>query len=80
MATEKIAVSIDAKTLLRLDQLVREGRLGSRSRVVQEAIQEKVDRIDRGRLARECAKLDPKAEKRLAEEGLAQDLETWPEY
>jgi predicted RNase H-like HicB family nuclease len=27
---------------------------------------------DRGRLARECAKLDPRVEQRLAEEGLAE--------
>jgi hypothetical protein len=31
-------------------------------------------------LAVECAKLDPKQEKALAEEGLAGSLETWPEY
>jgi hypothetical protein len=30
------------------------------------------------RLARECAKLNPNEEKKLAEEGLAEDLEQWP--
>ena len=80
MATEKIAVTIDERTLARLDRLVREKKLGSRSRVVQEAIQDKLDRIDRSRLARECAKLDPKAEQEMADEGLAADLESWPEY
>ncbi len=32
------------------------------------------------RLAEECAKLDPEAEKALAEEGMAVVLEAWPEY
>jgi hypothetical protein len=36
--------------------------------------------MERGRLALECAKLDPKFEKALAEEGLGQELESWPEY
>jgi hypothetical protein len=34
----------------------------------------------RGRLAREAAKLDPKTERKLADEGLAADLEEWPEF
>ena len=45
-----------------------------------EAIKDKLARIDRNRLARECAKLDPKAEQALAEEGIIQELDEWPEY
>ena len=41
---------------------------------------EKIERLERDRLARECAKLDPAFEKTLAEEGLSEDLATWPEY
>jgi len=47
---------------------------------IQEAVAEKLARMERSRLASECAKLDPKFEKALAEEGLGRDLETWPEY
>jgi hypothetical protein len=36
--------------------------------------------IDRSRLARECAKLDPKAEQAQADESLGLDLAEWPEY
>ena len=36
--------------------------------------------LERGRLALECAKLDPKFEKTLAEEGLGLELDAWPEY
>ena len=32
------------------------------------------------RLARESAKLDPHAEQSLAEEGMQQELASWPEY
>jgi hypothetical protein len=36
--------------------------------------------LEKGRLARECAKLDPKFEKALAEEGLSAKADQWPEY
>ena len=32
------------------------------------------------RLARECAKLDPREEQTLAEEGMAADSAIWPQY
>lgn len=41
---------------------------------------DKLARLDRNRLARECAKLDSEFEKALAEEGMAEELQTWPEY
>jgi hypothetical protein len=34
----------------------------------------------RTRLAEECAKLDPIAEQAMAEEGLSEELDRWPEY
>jgi metal-responsive CopG/Arc/MetJ family transcriptional regulator len=80
VATAKIAVTIDQHLLSRLDRLVKERRFPNRSRAVGEALRDKLDRIDHSRLARECAKLDPKFEQRLAEEGLAEDLKQWPEY
>lgn len=80
MATAKIAITIEQELLTRLDQLVKEQRLPSRSRAVQEALRDKLDRLDRSRLARESSKLDPAQEQRLADEGLAEDAEQWPEY
>jgi uncharacterized protein (DUF1778 family) len=32
------------------------------------------------RLAKECAKLDPKVERALAEEGMSNELKNWPNY
>ena len=80
MQTAKIAITIDQGTLLRLDRLVTQKVFPSRSNAIQVAIQEKIERLDRTRLARECARLDPRAEQALAEEGMAQELAQWPEY
>lgn len=71
MATEKVAITIDRELLRRLDQLVAEARFPSRSRAIQEAVEEKLLRLDRSRLARQAGKLNPRQERRLAEEGMA---------
>jgi metal-responsive CopG/Arc/MetJ family transcriptional regulator len=78
MSAAKIAVTIDRALLTRLDRLVKERHFPSRSRAVQEALRDKLEQLERGRLARECAKLDPGFEQQLAEEGLVADLEQWP--
>ncbi len=80
MQTAKVAISINKKTLKRLDHLVKEQVYPSRSRAIQEAIEDKLNRIERTRLAQECAKLDPAAERAMAEEGLSEELARWPEY
>ena len=68
------------KTLDRLDRLVKDRIFPNRSRAIQEAVEEKLLRLERGRLARECAKLDPTFEKSLAEQGMSEELSQWPEY
>ena len=80
MSVAKIAVSIDENALARVDRLVTEGKFPSRSRLIQEAVTEKLGRMGKTRLAAECAKLEPEFERALAEEGLSQELATWPEY
>lgn len=80
MSKSKVAISLDETTLERLDQLVERAVFPSRSQAIQEAVQEKLVRLDKSRLAEECAKLDPVFEKALAEEGLCEDDSEWPEY
>ena len=80
MAKSKVAIIFDASTLNRLDKLVEKATFTSRSQAIQEAVEEKLARLNRDRLARECAKLDPAFEKELAEEGLSKDAAEWPEY
>jgi metal-responsive CopG/Arc/MetJ family transcriptional regulator len=80
MARSKVAISLDEYTLNRLDQLVKKRVFPNRSQAVEAAVAEKLARLEKSRLARECAKLDPAFEKGLAEEGLSEDLAEWPKY
>ena len=80
MAAQKIAITMDRRLLAELDGLVAENMFANRSQAVQAAVQEKLDRMRRSRLARECARLDPAEEKALAEEGMSGELSQWPEY
>ena len=80
MSTAKIAITIEEDTLDQLDRLVSSKVFPNRSKAIQEAIKEKLSRLNRSRLARECAKLDPAVERALAEEGLSQESGAWPEY
>ncbi|MBI5562053.1 MAG: ribbon-helix-helix protein, CopG family [Deltaproteobacteria bacterium] len=80
MRTAKIAISMDEQVLAELDRLVKTRVFPSRSNAIQTAVQEKLARVERARLARECSKLDPKFEKAMAEEGFAAELDEWPEY
>ena len=80
MASAKIAITMDERTLHRLDRLVKDRVFPNRSKAIQDAIEEKLEKLERNRLARECAKLDPAVEKAMAEEGVREELEHWPEY
>lgn len=80
MAKAKLAITFDEKTLAEVDLLVKRRLFPNRSRVIEEAVQEKIARLNHSRLAKECARLDPVYEKALAEEGMGEELELWPEY
>ena len=80
MGRSKVAISLDESILNRLDKLVQKQVFPNRSQAIEEAVAEKLARMERSRLAQECAKLDPAFEKALAEEGLSEDLAEWPEY
>jgi len=80
MSTAKIAITLREDLLDKLDGLVRSKVFPNRSRAVQVAVEEKLARLNRSRLAVECAKLDPKFEQALAEEGMSSEGDEWPEY
>jgi len=80
MASAKIAITMDENTLHRLDRLVKDRVFPNRSKAIQDAVEEKLKKLERNRLARECAKLDAPVEKAMADEGMEQELEHWPEY
>ena len=80
MPKAKIAISIDENVLGELDRLVRNGIFSNRSQAIENAVAEELSRLDRVRLAAECAKLDPALEREIAEEGLSEESAEWPEY
>lgn len=80
MARSKIAITLDDATLRGVDRLVAARVFPNRSRAIEAAVADRLARLERTRLARESAKLDPSYEQSLAEEGLSADLLAWPEY
>ena len=80
MAASKIAITLENNMVKSLDMLVKSNFFPNRSKAIQEAVADKLKRIEKSRLAQECAKLDPEFEQSLAEEGFTSELEEWPEY
>lgn len=80
MSAAKIAITMEEGLVEQVDRLVREQVYPNRSRAIQDAVADKLRRMDRGRLARECAKLDPKFEQSLADERISSEMAQWPEY
>jgi metal-responsive CopG/Arc/MetJ family transcriptional regulator len=80
MGKEKIAITLDERFIGELDRLVNENIFQSRSQAIQEAVGEKLLRMKRTRLAKECTKLDPAFERAISDEALTEDAKQWPEY
>jgi metal-responsive CopG/Arc/MetJ family transcriptional regulator len=80
MASVKVAITLEQDTLRRVDSLVARRVFENRSRAIQIALHEKIERLEGTRLAAECAKLDPKFEQSLADECLGADTASWPEF
>jgi len=80
MAASKIAITIEKRTLTKLDRLVRERVFPNRSKAIQQALEEKLGNLEKDKLTVECEKLDPQEEMKLAEEGLSLEKDHWPEY
>ena len=75
MAASKIEITLDNNLLKRLDMLMKSNLFPNRSKVIQKAVAEKLARLEKSRLAQECAKLDPDFEQSLAEEGFTSETE-----
>ena len=80
MAASKIAITLDNNMVKQLDMLVKSNIFPNRSKAIQEAVAEKLTRMEKSRLAQECAKLDPDFEQSMSEEGFSAEIEEWPEY
>jgi metal-responsive CopG/Arc/MetJ family transcriptional regulator len=73
MVKVKMAITLGERTVDRIDRLVRNKAFSNRSQTIEEAPKEKLSRLDKLRLDRECAKLDSEYERVLAEEGITQE-------
>jgi Arc/MetJ-type ribon-helix-helix transcriptional regulator len=80
MSVAKLAISLDARMVKRLDRLVAHHYFPSRSKAIQDALADKLARIDKSRLTLECDKLNPKEEVELAEEGIGSEAKEWEKY
>jgi metal-responsive CopG/Arc/MetJ family transcriptional regulator len=80
MPAEKIAITLDRDLVKEIDRGVKSGLYRNRSRAIEEAVREKLERHRRSRLTVEARKLDRKEETALAEEGMTGEETTWPEY
>lgn len=80
MPKRKVAITLEVETVRRVDRMVRDARFESRSQAIESAVAAQLDRLERRRLAEECAKADPVVERRMADEGLGVDGAAWPDY
>ncbi len=80
MAKAKLTITLDENLLDDVDALVRRRVYPNRSRIIEQAVQEKLERLKKSRLADQCALLDPDDEKALAEEGMGEEVDQWPAY
>jgi metal-responsive CopG/Arc/MetJ family transcriptional regulator len=80
MPADKIAITLDQDLVKEIDRGVKAGLYRNRSRAIEEAVREKLDRQRRSRLSVEARKLDRKEERGLAEEGMTGEETRWPEY
>jgi len=80
MTTAKIAITLEENTLSRLDLLVKSHIFPNRSKAIQEAVSDKLEKIENNRLEIECKKLDSNYEQAFADEGISLEAEEWPEY
>ena len=77
VSSAKVAITLDERLLRVVDRWVKQGRYPNRSRAIQAALREKMERWRRTRLAEELDKLDLRAERAMAEEHFSG--EAWPE-
>ena len=77
MARQRISVSLDERTLRRLDRWVREGIYPSRSRAIEGALRPEPTPAELRRIDRESRNFDTAEERSIAEEWLAGERELW---
>ncbi|MCF7936072.1 MAG: ribbon-helix-helix domain-containing protein [Synergistales bacterium] len=80
MTVSSIDVTVDEELLREIDRLIDAGFFPDRGTAIREALEEKVKRLEKARLALQCAQLDIAEEQAMAEEGFCGEIVKWPEY
>jgi metal-responsive CopG/Arc/MetJ family transcriptional regulator len=80
MSIAKIAISIDADQLKKIDYYIKKHVFKTRSEAIRVAINQTLDVLEHKRLAKECDKLEVSEEQKMADLGLDEDLDSWPKY
>lgn len=79
MSVAKIAISLDRDLLKKLDALIDQEHLDSRSQIISQAIEAILQQRSRAAFERECEKLDPAEEQGMAEERYTSEVE-WEKF
>jgi Arc/MetJ-type ribon-helix-helix transcriptional regulator len=80
MNKSKIAITVSPLVLNRLDAWVQSDHFASRSDAIEQAVEAQLQRLERTRLAAQCALLNVEEEQAMADQGLAQDAASWPAF
>ncbi len=80
MTKAKIAITVSPLVLNRLDAWVQREHYASRSEAIEQAVEAQLQRLERTRLAAQCALLDVDEEQSMAEMGLVADTASWPVF
>lgn len=80
MGQAKVAITMDDMLLAELDNLVKRHLFPNRSKAIQIAVAEKLQRLAKKRLVAELAKLDMAEERSFAEKGMGLEHDAWPTY
>ena len=81
MGISKIAVTMEPELLHRLDDYVNNKMtFPNRSKIIQQAVKEKLERFEHSLLTKECKNLNKNQEQEFAEFGMDEEAGLWPTY
>ncbi len=80
MSSIKVAITIERETLAGIDGLVARKIFPNRSRAIQAALAENLERMERRRSPPNARSSIRNSRKRCADEGLGAEAESRPEY
>lgn len=62
MKASKTAMTLENDMVRKIDMILKSNLFPNRNKAIQEAVAEKLKRVEKSRFAQKCAKLDPEFE------------------